>query len=314
MSGMTGVDLSELTEAHARRLFAVDRLLPVPAIPQSDDGDELFGVEVDGTVAVGVARNVDLDPDSMGATVGALRQHRLAVQISGPAADRAVDLLLTEWDAYLIKAARHGDPDSAAVIDWPSRDTAAVGALTRHGFTAAGVCAVRPGGRPTHSFADVRIRAAKAADLDVAAGFHLDLIDYDAQFGLLTRRAGTPARVRTGMTAAIDRPRTGVWLAERAGEPVGLISVAYPDETARAARLVSAESIGFVDCMYVRPDVRGGGIGSALVRWGHLALDDAGVEVTMLYHALPNPRSTPFWYSHGYRPLWTIWQRRPVIR
>lgn len=33
----------------------------------------------------------------------------------------------------------------------------------------------------------------------------------------------------------------------------------------------------------------------------------------MLSYAAANPRSGPFWSRMGYRPLVTVWQRRPAV-
>jgi GNAT superfamily N-acetyltransferase len=312
MGSMTAIDLSELTSTHDQRLHAVDRLLPVSTIPQTGEDTELFGVEVAKTVAVGVARDVEHDPDTMAAMFGALRRHGLTVRIAGPEPGQAVDALLTEWDAHLDRTARHADPESAAVLSWPSRDTGGVLALTRHGFTAVAVLAVRPIDRPTPPVADIRIRPALAADLDTATELNIGLIDYDAQFGLVTRRPKSAELLREPMAAAIGQER--VWLAEQDEDVVGLLVVEFPSDNGRAATLVSADPVGYIDCMYVRPEIRGAGVGSALVAVGHQALAAVGAQATLLHHALPNPMSTPFWYSHGYRPLWTIWQRRPAVR
>ncbi|ROP39823.1 hypothetical protein [Saccharothrix texasensis] len=69
-------------------------------------------------------------------------------------------------------------------------------------------------------------------------------------------------------------------------------------------------------CLRVRAvRVAGGarrGVGAALADHAHRLLDGAGVGVTLPHHALPNPLSAPFRHSHGYRPLWTTWQRRPA--
>ncbi|KJK52908.1 hypothetical protein UK23_02855 [Lentzea aerocolonigenes] len=80
--------------------------------------------------------------------------------------------------------------------------------------------------------------------------------------------------------------------------------------SARAEVAAGLGLIAYIDHLGVRPDERGGGAGSALVAFAHGLLDSAGVASTLLHHALPNPRSTPFWYSHGYQPRWTLWVRR----
>jgi GNAT superfamily N-acetyltransferase len=315
MGDMTSIDMSALTAGHRARLASADPLLPVPALPRPAAGDELIGAEVGESVAVGVARLVAPDPDSLGATWGALRQHELVVQVSGRAPAPALDALLAEWDRLLARTAAPGDPDTAAVVTWPSHDTAPAVALTRHGFAPLLVCAARPAGRPEPRLpgTGIRIRPATDADLDVATELNLDVIDYDAQFGMVTRRPGTRAAVRAGLAEILRRDRTAAWLAERGGEAIGLLAIDLPPYADWIASRVAAAPVGYLGCLVVRAGARSAGVGSTLVAEGHRVLDAAGVAVTLLHHALPNPTSTPFWYSHGYRPLWTYWQRRPAV-
>jgi GNAT superfamily N-acetyltransferase len=77
--------------------------------------------------------------------------------------------------------------------------------------------------------------------------------------------------------------------------------------------LTGPAPVGYIGSLFVRDEERGGGVGRALVAEAHRALAAAGMAVTLLHHSLPNPRSTPFWYAQGYRPLWTMWQRKPAI-
>jgi GNAT superfamily N-acetyltransferase len=315
---MTGRDIDELTLAHQERLRQVDPLLPVPPIPQLAEGDELIGVDVGGSVAVGVAHCKVLNPDSPDATWGAARRHQLTVRLSGPATPELFDVLLAEWDRYLDDRATPGDDDTAAVINWPSHDTEPVTAFVRHGFAPLVVLAVRQPGRsaPTLPGTGVRIRPAQEADLEVVSELGLGVVEYDAQFGVVTARPRTRAALRSTYADVLAREPDlrGVWLAERSGEPVGMIAVELPPHSDWVGGLISAAPVGYISSLFVRADVRGNGVGCALVAQGHRALEAAGVPVTLLHHALPNPRSTPFWYSQGYRPLWTFWQRRPAIR
>jgi GNAT superfamily N-acetyltransferase len=314
---VTGIDLSDLTAAHADRLVHIDPLLPVPEMPRSDDSTELFGVTLGDTRAIGVATRRVLDPAQQGATWGALRQYRLAVQLAGTDdLDQAVDQLLGDWSARIARFAKPDDPDASAIVCVPSRDTAPVAALLRHGFAPLLVCAVRPGGRPVPPASPdgVRIRPATIDDLDAATALYVELIDHDAPFGTVVRRPSTAANGRELLAEVLGRARTSAWLAERSGVPVGLLAVDYTLDPSWARTVINTPSVGFVASLYVRASERGGGIGSALVAVGHRALDDAGLAMTLLHHTLPNPRSTPFWYSHGYRPLWTYWRRQPAVR
>ncbi|HEY3606997.1 MAG TPA: hypothetical protein VGL06_05825, partial [Pseudonocardiaceae bacterium] len=130
---MTGVDLSDITAAHAARLGHIDRLLPAPEMPRSDDSTELFGVTLGDTRAIGVATRRVVDPEQLAASWGALRQYRLAIQVAGAGdLDQAVDRLLGDRGAHIARVARPDDQDDSAVVRMPSRDTAPVAALLRH--------------------------------------------------------------------------------------------------------------------------------------------------------------------------------------
>jgi GNAT superfamily N-acetyltransferase len=208
------------------------------------------------------------------------------------------------------------DDDTAAMITWPSLDPIPVTAFVRHGFAPLVVLAARQSSRSSLTLpgAGVRIRPAQDTDLDVLADLNLAVVEYDSQFGVVTARPGTRAGLLASYADVLAREEPGVWLAERSGEPVGMIAVDLPPHADWTAGLVTTSPVGYVGCLFVREDARGSGVGGALVAQGHRALEAAGVPVTLLHHALPNPTATPFWYSHGYRPLWTFWQRRPAVR
>jgi GNAT superfamily N-acetyltransferase len=311
---MTPVDLGKTSAAHAHRVTSIDPLLRVPPVPQLAQGDELIGEGVGDSVAVGVARYNEPDPTSLLATWGALRRHTLTVRLSGSdALEQAMDGLLTQWGDRIAATATPGDDETAALINVPSRDTAPIRALVRHGFAPLMVTAIRVPRqvRPVPD-AGVHIRAATAADVDVLADFNLALVDHDVPFGMVAHRPSSRDALRAGFTKAMTRADPGAWLAERDGKPVGMIAVDFPPDAEWVAGLTSRAPAGYIGSLYVRDEVRSAGVGSALAAEAHRALAAVEVAATLLHHSLPNPRSTPFWYSQGYRPLWTMWQRRPA--
>ncbi|MFC7617970.1 GNAT family N-acetyltransferase [Actinokineospora soli] len=255
--------------------------------------------------AAGVASFQEWPAGSLSRTWQPARRHRLDVRLAGP--DQAGDLgkLVDRWLADL-PAETAGDPDCAAVVDLPSRDVAAVPALIARGFVPVAVAAVRRASSPTPADG---VRPATPADLDAAVRLNLEVVAYDAHFGKVTMRADSGALLADGLRERLARP--GAWVAERDGGVVGLVTVQVPPESDWAAGLTSAPVAGYLETMSVTSALRGSGIGSALVSHAHAALD-AVTPVTVLHHALANPLSTPFWYRHGYRPLWTTWQRRPA--
>ena len=103
-----------------------------------------------------------------------------------------------------------------------------------------------------------------------------------------------------------------MWLAEWDGRVVGLIAAEPPPEAGWIAPAFAISPIAYIECLGVDPAARGRGVGTALLATAHHALDAVGVAGTVLHHAAPNPRSTPFYYRHGYRPAYTIWEVRPA--
>ncbi|WP_191298150.1 GNAT family N-acetyltransferase [Lentzea cavernae] len=247
----------------------------------------------------------ETDPDSLGATWGPLRLHRLHWQ---PGCD--LPALLDEWEPRLTHP---GDPDTAAVVTLPSHADALP--LIHRGFAPLTVIAERLAGRsPAPRPSEVGVRAATWDDLDVVVDLNMHTVRYDTAFGMVTERPNTAEHLRSALAEVLDRDHEAMWLAVSGDTPVGMIYVDMPQDAGWMERFASAQPFAYLGHLGVRPDARGTGAGSALVAHAHSVLDDAGVAATLLHHALPNPRSTPFWYSNGYRPRWTVWARRPALR
>jgi GNAT superfamily N-acetyltransferase len=299
------VDADDLHAAQAARWRAVDPLLPAPSPPQPDPLTAPDGA--------GWARRVELDPDAVSATWTALRNHVLTAHVAGPDPAAALGALLDRWEQ--LGLGPPDDDESVAEVVWPSRDVAPVLALARHGFApAVAVAAGRTGRAHPVAVPGLRIRPVGGADVAVAAAFGLEIVRYDAQFGALGERSSTAARLLESFTDAALRERPSTWLAVLDGRPVGMVAIDPPEHAAGTRSLCSAVAVGYLGSTFVDPSVRGTGVGAALHAHADAALLDAGAELTLLHHAVPNPRSTPFWYRQGYRPLWTHWQRRPAVR
>jgi GNAT superfamily N-acetyltransferase len=291
--------------AHRARLRGIDPLLPESGpLPEAAPGDTPLAAPA----AVGVERRVVIEPHDLQATWGALDQRWLLARAAAPAAMAA---LLTRWREHLLETP--AGPDSAAIVVWPSRDLPMTPAFVAHGLIPDHVIAVRPAGRPAATTpAAVRVRRAKAADLDVVVDLRLEEARFGAQLSQLPARPGTAAlmRDRYATTLAVDEP--WIWLAELDATAVGLVSVAVGDQAAWIAPLVAATPVAYVDCAAVAPTHRGGGIAAALIHQVHHALDDAGIAATLLHYSALNPLSAPFWHRSGYRPLHTRWQLSPA--
>lgn len=263
------------------------------------------------TQAAGLSRITMTDPREFMSCFAALRQHSVQVRVAGPDPAAALDELLSTWSTQ-IAADDPTEIETAAQITWPSRDTAAVPALVRHGFTPSSAVAVHirvvPAPKPDPS---ITIRAAGPEDLESVLALQMAELRYDEQFGVCTIRENTEEALRELLRASLAKRNGTRMLALRGREPVGLAIVDLPPETEWLTSLIDASRVGYLQCLMVRADVRGSGIGRHLVQAAHRRLGDAAVDAIALHYAIANPRSTPFWHAQGYRPLWTHWTNRP---
>jgi len=306
------VDVVDVVRRVDARLAALDPMVPAYRRIEPGPGDELIAVEVPGGAALAVVHFDGIDSAQLGAAYRTLRQHRLTLLAGGERAAAAAGAVLTRWERHLAEHADPVDPETAALITLPSRDHTAVAALVTHHFTPSAVLAVRTPGRATTAHCDVRVRLAGVDDTDSIVELSLAVIEYDAVFGTLRVRRGTEGALRAAVAEQLTDGGLRVWLAENDDTVLGMVSVEFPPQSAWIADQVAAAPAAYLGFGYVAPGARGSGIGSALVAKAHHALDDAAIAATLLHHVPANPLSTPFWYSHGYRPLWTTWQRRPT--
>jgi ribosomal protein S18 acetylase RimI-like enzyme len=308
-----------LATAHATRLNSVDSLLP-SSDPFAGHAEPVgrFRAEHGDSAADGFATRSEVGERSSDSLWRALVEYRLTVQLAGPAPGESLAEILTQWDEHLSDLAPPGDWDTAAVVPRPSRDCAGSAELLGHGFAPVRVLAVRPADRlttpgpPTEP--GVRIRPAEADDLDTAVELYTELQRYDSQFGLVTLRGNAGELLAADLAGQLGRAEPTVWIAELYGRPLGLLQLQYPAEAEWVSPYVSVGRVGYLSSLHVAEAARSSGVGTALAAHAHQLFDEVSVDAVLLHHALASPRSTPFWYSQGYRPLWTYWYRRPAVR
>jgi GNAT superfamily N-acetyltransferase len=159
---------------------------------------------------------------------------------------------------------------------------------------------------------DVRIRRGGPADLDEVVRLGMEVIRFDAHFGTVIERPETPVALSHEAGRLLAAPDPWVWLAERAGTPIGMLYAERPEFAGWIAPMVRAAPVAYLELMEVRPGQRGQGVAAALAAQLHRAADESGVAVTLLHYEQVNPVSGPFWNQQGYRPLWTSWEARPA--
>ena len=291
-------------DQHGSRLRHLDPLLP-DFVPLPEAGPEDVRLEVPG--GIGLARLIRADPSTLDGTWNPAERHMLLARIGNDPAG-VMETLLSRWSKTV--HTRTAAADSAALVNWPSRDVLLTPTFLAHGLAPRSVLAIRLAGRESPGGAtDVVVRRANEADLDAAVAMELELVRWNQVLGQMTERPNTAELIRAKHTAE-GRPWS--WLAEVDGTPVGLLNVLDPDHAPWASGTSSAGRAVYVSDLMVLPGSRGAGAGTALVRHVHRELDRAGFNAALLHYLGMNPLAGPFWHRCGYRPLTTTWEVRPA--
>lgn len=306
------MEIEDILREHAKRLQAIDPMLP---------GEPPTRVPSDATTlttpnGVGYAMSTRVEASSGFALWRPLSEYRFDVRLAGDDPSAELDALLDRWDALLADEPAD-DWESAAVVPRASRDTAGSDALLRHGFAASRVLAVRPAdrlGSGPAAVPGVIVREAEPRDRDTIVGLHFQLRRFDAQFGVVSQRAHEQTLLGRQVDELLDTDAQSLWIAELYGKPLGFVHAELMPASSWIARFAAAEQVGYLASLHVDEEARGSGVGTALAAHAHQVFDQAGAEAVLLHHAVANPRSGPFWYAQGYRPLWTEWYRRPARR
>ncbi len=311
------MELEEVTAGHAAVLAGLDPLLPVPGRLSPGGSGTLITARVGESAAYGLAQFSTVASDAEAALWGPLRSHRLTAYAAGPDRRAAFAALLDEWEPLLRERASPGDADCGASVTLPSRDLDTALPLVHRGFAPLTMIAVRrrPSVPAVGGGGDGVVRVATVDDLDTLVELAVELQYADAAFGMVTVRPTAAGVLRPGIEAQLARAPGLTWVGlDGDGRVVGFAQVQPPPENGWLGPAVSGRLPAYVGYLFVRPDRRGAGLGAALVDTAHRAIDaDPTADTTLLHHALPSPYSTPFWARHGYRPLWTAYQRRPTV-
>ena len=96
------------------------------------------------------------------------------------------------------------------------------------------------------------------------------------------------------------------WVAEADGEPVG---TAWLQLIEKLPNPVSESELhGYISSLYLRPEHRGRGLGSALLSTCLAACDALGVDAAILW---PTPESRSLYLRHGFAARDDLLARRP---
>jgi hypothetical protein len=307
------------------RWQSLDRLLPAPAdLQQGDCGAPLRVLGSGGELlAAGSCRHWEGEHGSLELTWGAARRFELTCLVGGqsaPAVRDGLDRLLSLWRDHLRDLASAACADSAAVINWPSRDIGGVQPLVRRGLAPLAVIAARAtdagatvapeDGEPATP-AGITVRRAVLADLSALVELGLEVVRFDAHFGGVNERPWTATALTREFEEMLSDPQPWIWLAERGQQPIGLLAAEKPEQAAWIASMTRSSPAAYLLLAGVAAGARAQGVGAAMAGYLNTETHAAGVPVTLLHYAQVNPLSAPFWSQQGYRPLWTCWEARP---
>jgi len=302
--------VNPLEEQQNARFAALDPLLPPIAAPPAAASEPLL-TTAGGRKAGGLLTHVAHAAGSWPALWGPAEIWDLTA-VPGDSGAAGLAALLGAWRDRM-RGTRPG-ADSGCTLTWPSRDAEASAVLLAHGFAPMTCLAVRaavPPGAPGP--ARVTVRLAGESDVDALTELRLAEWRYTSLVGTAVPRPGARALLRAEVVRSL-RFSGLVWLAEDDGVPVGLASCALaspaPGDSIHG-RLLPGRW-GYVDTLSVAPAARGGGVGRALMAVAHADLLRREVRGTFLFYHPANPLSPVFWHRQGYRPLWTMWIRRPA--
>lgn len=313
------MDAAAIYTAHKQRLSDLDKLVAPSLSAEPADGEHLFTADQGGAQAAGITVTTTAPEGDSRLLWGAATNHLLRLACTQADSNDAAGQVLDAWLEVLEDRAVAGDTEHCAGVRLAARDAAAVRALAWRGFAPLIGTAVRrrgaQGPRGGIMPAGVRLRPLSQVNRDSLLDMMVALHAEDCQWGSITPRENAREMCADALLGpALELDDDCAVAAVRDDEVVGFATWHPPTDDSWWAGGINA-SAAYLGSAYIRPDLRGSAMGSAMV--GHLhgrADAKGGPEVTVLDHALPSASSTQFWYTHGYRPLWTTWYRRPAHR
>ncbi len=299
-----------LFDAHRARFAAVDRLLP-EAAPAPVAGERVDAATAAGVGVTGVVQRQLHGPDDIPLLWSAADVRQLFPFI-GNTGTEGMDVLLRAWRTWM--DAESPGEDSSCVVNWPSRDAAAIRAFLDHGLVPMSALAVRTGCHPGATADDgVAVRRARTEDFEEVLAMAVSTHDYIGQ--VATRQRSNAAELLApALERALGKDTPLLWLAEREGVTVAFAHAAWITSSpgSAEAELLPHGRWGYVNNVITVPGLRGNGLGRTLMSVVHKEFSADGADGTYLYYNPTNPLSSVFWHRQGYRPLWTSWEVHPA--
>ncbi|HEX5164170.1 MAG TPA: GNAT family N-acetyltransferase [Thermomicrobiales bacterium] len=222
------------------------------------------------------------------------------------------------WDIYreLFAAAADrwvSDGLTAHYIQLPAGDDAAIDAWASVGFGRDMGWGLRDTGpiEPAQMIPGLTIRRTTVDDLDVTFQLDTALARYESRSPVFMPypTAVAEREWRADLSASLADDQLSFWLAELDSRPVGLLNVNPPP--AHISPLLTPDTMVNISAASVVPDVRGIGIGGALVRHALDAARSEGHAWCRMSWMTANLYSSRFWSRHGFEPV--AWRMSRVI-
>jgi GNAT superfamily N-acetyltransferase len=152
---------------------------------------------------------------------------------------------------------------------------------------------------------DITIRLAVHPDIEVLVEMRRDFTSEDPEANEGLSRVGFEAECADFLEDAISSGRWHIWVAELDGRIVSHVFVALIDKVPRPVR--ENTKIAYLTNVYTRPEYRGRGISSQLIKRAQQAAREARVELMIVW---PSEESVELYKRAGFadpnEPL--IWE------
>lgn len=139
------------------------------------------------------------------------------------------------------------------------------------------------------------VEFADGEDADDLTELWVDLAENQRQHGSHLRSSENRTRIEETMLKHVVTDTA--LLARRDGAVIGFVTFGQESE-----RFQQDVTRGIVHNIYVRPDARGEGVGSALLSEAETTLIERGVDTLGLQAMAENDAAREFYRGHGYEP------------
>jgi GNAT superfamily N-acetyltransferase len=180
----------------------------------------------------------------------------------------------------------------------PATDRALVDAWFRLSFGAQHAMGIQEVPEARGSTSPFSVRPARPDDAEVAARLDLILPEFQARSPVFG--GGRPPSVEE-LIEEYREEDEGVLLAERDGEPVGLLCVGPVERSGMHTGLARPDGAAILGLATTLPGVRGSGAGLALTEACFAWAREHGYETIVVDWRETNLRSSRFWPNRGFR-------------